>query len=160
LDEVKAGVTSCMLIDSTIPLHRLSKGLTSQEFSETHAQIPSVVLDSLLDHFKGINSRPAVLVKDSLKCQFEVMLIRETFLDSVFGGTLGRLQNWSLFYKQNPHTRGLAQVSRVAFDDLHHHAVVYWEREREALIGYGEIVFFRRQAHGWIVLARHTVWIS
>jgi hypothetical protein len=159
-DEFKQGVTSCMLIDSTIAPRRLPKRLTSPEFSEMYEQLANFALDSLLDCFNAINSRPAALSKDSLKCHFNVVLISETVLDSVFGGTIGALQNWPLFYKRYPHTRGLAQLSRVAFNNTRNQAVVYWEREREPLIGYGEIVFFARQAHAWIIVTRRIVWIS
>jgi hypothetical protein len=159
-DEFKEGVTSCMLIDSTIALRKLPKRRTSQLSCGMHEQLASFAVDSLFDCFNTINSRPAVLAKDSLKCHFNVVLISKTVLDSVFGGTIGTLQNWPLFYKRYPHTRGLAQLSRVAFNNTRNQAVVYWEREREPLIGYGEIVFFARQAHAWTIVTRRIIWIS
>jgi hypothetical protein len=159
-EELKVRVRSFMLIDKTIEQSRLSDPRGQSYLSRLDVHIPGLSLDSLYRSFEMVNARSASLRAQSLTCRLNVILMPESTLDSLFGGTIGRLTDWPRFYKMYPQTRGLAQISRVAFDLRRDQALVYWEREREPLVGYGEFVFLARKAHVWSIVATRQVWVS
>jgi hypothetical protein len=114
-------------------------------------------LDTLASRFNRISATRYALDSSCFRGSVKVQL----YGASPDGqGYVKQVGDWSEFRQRYPASRGLAVVSRVAFNDSLNQSMLYWEVYRDVLDAEGGFIFLRKVNGRWQVVYRLRKWAS
>jgi hypothetical protein len=114
------------------------------------------VADEVISHFKTRNKNPGRL-KPLFSLSVPYMLIGNHEVEDIFQPDR---DGWEEFYRRYPNSPGTISLSRVGFDTLMNHALVYIGRQSHWRAGAGHFVLLQKENGAWSVESESMIWIS
>ena len=122
--------------------------------SAVYAAEALTVTNDLLNDFRTKNQE-IYHFENFFDLDVPVILINREKLCQILENT-----NWDNFYRHYPHSGGLKEFSRVAFNAEKTEALVYVGNSARALMGWGQFVLLAKESEKWVVIGRHITWVS
>jgi hypothetical protein len=122
--------------------------------SAVYAAEALTVTDNLLDDFRAKNQE-VYHFENNFDLDAPVILLNREEICQILEGA-----DWDNFHSQYPHSGGLKEFSRVAFNAEQTEALVYIGNTAWALMGWGQFVLLTKDGEKWVVIGRHITWIS
>ncbi|HNT73939.1 MAG TPA: hypothetical protein PKH77_02850 [Anaerolineae bacterium] len=157
--EVYVAVLEAEFLTSSIERIVIQNGIVedgSERLLESmiHVAGDLTVTEDLLDDFR-IKNQGTYHFEDRFELNIPVVLIDREEICQILQGV-----NWNNFRGRYPHSGGLKEFSRVAFNVGKTQALVYVGNTSDSLIGIGQFFLLGKDGEKWTVLGQHTTWVS